>query len=141
MIASEGKSPSLQSKILVTAQHADERRTVPRISGPFPAVVLNLADCVEGVGVRATLENFSASGFYLRLAQQVREGEKLLVVTHISSAVVVVCGSVTRVEELEGGAYGMAVIIAQHQIFSLRSTQQQTQTVSGTASEFLRTEV
>ena len=87
------------------------------------------------------LENFSASGFYMRLPQPVEQSGRLIVITQIAQAIVLLQGLVVRVDELEGGAYGMAVAIEQHQIFSLRSSQQQTQAVPVAAAEPLRTQV
>jgi hypothetical protein len=120
--------------------HPVERRAESRTGGSFPALALDVTGSDQKLGVYTMLENFSASGFYMRLARPVEPGAGLLVITQISQAIVLLQGSVVRVEELEGGAYGMAVVIAQHQIFSLRSNQQQTQAVP-VAAEPLRTQV
>jgi hypothetical protein len=71
------------------------------------------------LGVHAVLDNLSAGGFYLRLAQPVQEGEQLLVVTQVSRAVIVLRGAVLRVEPQEDGTCGLAVAVQKHQIFSL----------------------
>lgn len=65
------------------------------------------------------LDNLGVEGFYLRLAQQVELGAKLLVITQISRAIIMLRGSVLRVEPQTDGAYGLAACIAQYRIFSL----------------------
>jgi hypothetical protein len=104
-----------------------DRRSTPRIGGPFPAVVLNMGGFDQRLGQQATLEELSASGFYLRLPQRVEAGERLMVVTQVAQALVVLCGAVARVEELAEGAYGLAVVIARHQIFSLKTQPKKAQ--------------
>lgn len=119
---------------------AEERRSSPRVGGPFPAVVLDLADCEQTLGVQATLDDIGAGGFLMRSAQRFGAGEKLLVVTKVSEAVVVLRGAVTRVDELEGGAYGVAVEIEKHQIFSLKNNPTQPQPGAAAADELLSPE-
>lgn len=114
---------------------AEDRRAAPRVGGPFPAVVLDLADCEQTLGVQATLDDIGAGGFLMRSAQRFEAGEKLLVVTKVSEAVVVLRGAVTRVDELEGGAYGVAVEIEKHQIFSLNACHTQTRPTTAAADE------
>jgi hypothetical protein len=46
-------------------------------------------------------------------------GAKLLVITQISQAVIILRGSVMRVEQQTDGAYGVAACIAQYRIFSM----------------------
>jgi hypothetical protein len=104
-------------------------------------VVLNVASCGQPLGLQATLEELSASGFYLRLPQRVGAGERLLVVTQVSQAVILLCGAVARVEELADGAYGLAVVIAQHQLFPLKTHPMQTQTDRPPVTELLSREV
>lgn len=111
------EQPGQQSEISVKAQSTGERRATPRLRGPLPAIALD----VRGgqLGVHAVIDNLSAGGFYLRTAQPAEVGESLLVVTKLARAVVVLRGTVLRVEPREDGARGLAVAVKQHQIFSL----------------------
>jgi hypothetical protein len=68
------------------------------------------------------LENLGVDGFYLRLTQQLELGAKLLVITQISQAIIMLRGSVLRVEPQTDGAYGVAARIAQYRMFSLIET-------------------
>lgn len=95
-----------------------ERRLVPRINGPFPAVVMNVAAGNQSVGGHPVIDNLSATNFYLRLALRMEAGAELLVSARISHAVVVMRGKVQRVEELENGIYGLAAAILHYRIFS-----------------------
>ncbi|MFN2596889.1 MAG: hypothetical protein ABR563_06855 [Pyrinomonadaceae bacterium] len=70
------------------------------------------------MGSYTVLENFSADGFYIRLARRVAPGEKLIVIAQISQAIVMLQGSVVRIEEQADGTYGLAVAVTRHQIFS-----------------------
>jgi hypothetical protein len=101
-----------------TVSEQGERRLVPRISGPFPAVVMDVAAGNKSVDGHPVIDDLSASSFYLRLAQRMEAGAELLVIAHVSLAVVVMRGKVLRVEELENGIYGLAVAILQYRIFS-----------------------
>jgi SpoU rRNA methylase family enzyme len=76
----------------------------------------------------------------MRSAQRFEPGEKLLVVTKLSEAVVVLRGAVTRLDELGGGMYGVAVEIEKHQIFSLKTNLTQTQPYTAAADELLSPE-
>ena len=80
--------------------------------------------------MRATLENVGAGSFYLRTRRSSGPGEKLMVMTKLSHAVVLLRGAVTRAEELGGGEYGMAVAVERHQMFSLKATQTRTNRAS-----------
>ncbi|MBD0370069.1 MAG: PilZ domain-containing protein [Pyrinomonadaceae bacterium] len=100
-----------------------ERRSEPRICGPFPAIVLNAGTCQKRLGVRTVLDNFSASGCYLRLTRRVKQDDSLLLITQISGAVIVIRGVVLRVKQCKDSTYGIAVSISQHQIFSLDKFQ------------------
>jgi len=72
----------------------------------------------QSFGAPAVLDNLSAAGFYLRLAQPVTPDEKLLVIAQISQALIALRGRVLRVEPQKDGC-GLAVAIAQYKIFSL----------------------
>ena len=100
-----------------------ERRGEPRICGPFPAIALNVGACQKSLGVRTVLDNFSASGCYLRLTHRVEQDERLVLITQISGAVIVLRSVVLRVELRKDGTYGIAATISQHQIFSFGKFQ------------------
>ena len=134
------EAKNLQSEITTQSEGVAERRASPCVCGPFPAVVLDMADCEEGLGVQTTLDDIGADGFRLRLNRQVETGDKLLVVTKIAEAVVVLRGVVTRAEKLEDGSYELAVATERHQIFSLKTNHRQPQTKPPDAVEFLTTE-
>ncbi|HEX8889117.1 MAG TPA: PilZ domain-containing protein [Pyrinomonadaceae bacterium] len=110
--------PILRSQTALKVHQTTERRSVPRIKGPFPAVALDVAACKETLGVRTVVEDLSADGFYLRLAYPVQEREELLIITQISQAILILRGEVCRVEEQKDGTYGLAGRITRHQIFS-----------------------
>lgn len=71
----------------------------------------------ESLGVRTVLDNLSASGFSLSLSCPVKIGDKLLVITQISQAIVLLRGEVTSVEQ-DGPLHKLRLKITQHQIFS-----------------------
>lgn len=85
--------------------------------------MLNADGCQESLGVRTVLDNFSASGCYLRLTHKVKQRDCLLLITQISGAVIVIRGVVMRVRQRKDGTYGLAVAISKHQIFSLEKFQ------------------
>jgi hypothetical protein len=95
-----------------------EGRAAPGISDPLPAVALDVAACKQSLGVRTVIEDLSAGGFSLRLAYPVDEGEKLLVITQVSQAVLLLRGEVTRVEQQADDTYRLTLSITRHQIFS-----------------------
>lgn len=88
------------------------------ISGPLPAVALDVVACKQSLGVRTVVEDLSAGGFSLRLAYPVEEGESLLVITQVSQAVLLLRGEVTRVEREADDTYRLTLSITRHQIFS-----------------------
>ncbi len=85
--------------------------------------MLNVGTCQKSLGVRTVLDNFSASGCYLRLARRVKQGDSLMLITQISGAVIVIRGVILRVKQREDSTFGIAVSISQHQIFSLDKFQ------------------
>jgi hypothetical protein len=85
----------------------------------MPAVALDVTATSQKLGVHTLLCNFSVGGFYLRSAQRMEHGEKLSVITQISQAIIVLRGTVLRIEPQMDGTYGLAVKIAQYRIFSL----------------------
>jgi hypothetical protein len=98
---------------------AIERRVSPRISGPIPAVALDVTGSAVELGTYLTLDNLSAGGFYVRLTSLFKEAQKIFLVTQISQAVIVVRAAVLRTDNQVEGLYGHAFAIEQHQIFSL----------------------
>jgi hypothetical protein len=72
----------------------------------------------ESLGVRTVLDNLSARDFCLQLNHPVELAEKLLVITQLSQAILMLRGEVTRVEKENAGTYHLCVSITQHQIFS-----------------------
>ena len=100
--------PSLKTKVSLKDLYAVERRGESRIRGPFPALVLDLSTSCKKLGVYTVLENFSASGFFMLRERPAELGERLVVITQISQAIVMLQGSVIRVEEQRDGTYGLA---------------------------------
>ena len=96
-----------------------EHRASPRVSGPIPAVALDVTGSAGELGKYLTLDNLSAGGFYVRLSSLFKENQKLFLVTQISQAVIVVRAAVLRTDKQVDGLYGHAFAIEQHQIFSL----------------------
>ena len=96
-----------------------ERRACPRVSGPIPAVALDIGGSTDELGTYLTLDNLSAGGFYVRLSVLFDDKQKIFLVTQILQAVIVVRGVVLRTANQEEGLYGHAFAIEQHQIFSL----------------------
>lgn len=106
-------------------RQALERREEPErvevcIPGPFPALALELSARGRELAAYTVLENFSASGFHMRLARPVELNEKLIVITQISQAVIMLRGTVVGAEEREDGTHDLAVTVECHQIFSSR---------------------
>ena len=91
---------------------------MPNIQGPLPAVVLDVAACKENLGVRTELDELSADSFCLRWPDPIKVDEKLLVITQISQAILMLRGEVSRIQKLQTGGYRLSVSITQHQIFS-----------------------
>jgi hypothetical protein len=75
----------------------------------------------QDLGIQAVLDNLSAEGCYLRIARAVEENQQLVIISQVAQAVVMLRGHVLRIEELTDGAYGLAIAITQHQIFSLKN--------------------
>lgn len=81
-------------------------------------MALDVAACKQSLGVRTVIEDLSADGFSLRLAYPVEEGEKLLVITQVLQAVVLLRGEVTGVARQADDTYRLTLNITRHQIFS-----------------------
>ena len=94
-----------------------ERRRKPRICQPFPATVQGKAARGERFETNTQLNNLSAGGLYMRLAQCVEPGAKLGAVIQFSTTRtngvgaprVAIEGVVLRVELNPNGAYGVAL--------------------------------
>lgn len=113
------QSPGVAKRRFVLRDQAEtERRASPRISGPIPAVTLNVRGGDE-LGAPLLIDNLSAGGFYVRLARSVGEDERIFIVTQISQAVIVMRGAPLRSVRYPDGTCGQAFSILQHQIFSL----------------------
>ena len=99
-----------------------ERRRNPRIYEPFPATVRGVDTNGKSFETSTVLDNLSASGLYLRLAQSVKEHTELLIVTRLATAptaeapgaLVALHGVVLRAELQPDGSCGVAVLIKQH---------------------------
>jgi len=114
------KRPSLETEVSLKDLTVVERRGESRVSGPFPALALDLSpDCVK-LGVYTVVEDFSASGFRMLLERPAELGECLVVITQISHATVMLQGTVVRAEEQKDGTYRLGVAVKRHQIFSLK---------------------
>lgn len=111
---------SLKSQVLLKDLCVVERRGEARISGPFPALALDLSPECERLGVYTVLEDFSASGFRMLRERPAKLGECLAVITQISQAIVMLQGTVVRVEAHKDGTYILGVAVKRHQIFSLK---------------------
>jgi hypothetical protein len=104
-----------------------ERRSKPRVSVPFRATVQGTD--VDGVYFELTtnLDNLSAGGLYLRLANEVRVGSRLLVNVHLNAhgdtmlaegcLVLEVYGPVARVDPVACDSYGVAVTFSNSVLF------------------------
>ena len=96
-----------------------ERRREERIQTPFPAAVRGVDANRESFEINTVIDNFSANGLYLRLAQRVEEGVKMVITAHLSTSpngkssgpVVLLRSKVLRVEPKPGGVYGLALAI------------------------------
>lgn len=111
---------TLKPEVLLKDICVVERRGESRVSGPFPALALDVSPDCERLGVYTVLEDFSASGFHMLRERPAELGECLVVITQISHATVMLQGTVVRVEERKDGTYGLGVAVKRHQIFSLK---------------------
>jgi hypothetical protein len=87
-----------------------------RIYEPFPVTIRSVDASGEAFESHTVLDNFSASGFYVRLKRRVRSGAKLFAIVHVPMSPpempatrVAVRGEVLRVEPQPGGTWGVAV--------------------------------
>jgi len=100
----------------------EERRRKARIYSSFSAVVRGVDASGKLFKTNATLENLSATGTYLRIAEQVEKGAKIFLIAQISqrraktTTNVAVKGTVSRVEAKPDGTSGVAVEILRHRL-------------------------
>lgn len=100
-----------------TSHHRVERRSKPRIYFPFPATVRGVNASGEVFEIGASLDNLSASGFYLRMPECVEQGTKLFVLTRLATSMLVaIRGRALRVEPQPDGMCGVAVAIIRYRI-------------------------
>lgn len=96
-----------------------ERRSKARLYKPFCAKVIGVNVAGRAFETEVVLENLSASGLYLRLAQQVETGTQLSVVMDLGegeelASRVVAKGVVLRTQPQPDGTNGVAVILTRH---------------------------
>lgn len=99
-----------------------ERRSKPRTDIPFPAKVRGVDANGESFEMESVLDNFSASGLYLRMARSLNEGAELLVLVQLPAASVdnaeasqiEARGVILRAEPQADGACGVAVGFTSH---------------------------
>jgi len=99
---------------------ADRRRT-ERIQTPI-AVRIRCAGEGHGADVTTIIDNIGAGGFYVRLMRRCEPGARLSALIRFGAdtgeaqgaARLAVLGRVLRLEEMPGGAYGVAVKITHH---------------------------
>ena len=104
-------------KGLSTSHHRVERRSKPRLYVPIPATVRGVSASGQIFEVGLSLDNLSASGFYLRMPQQVELGTKIFVLTRLTpSFLVAIRGKVLRVEPQPDGTWGVAAAIIRYRI-------------------------
>jgi hypothetical protein len=101
---------------------ATERRSKPRIEGPFFVIVRGDAGGGEFFESHSVIDNISAGGLYLRLKQPVGLGMTLFFTTSFSTADgcdafvprLALHGTVLRTERTANGACGVAVALSHH---------------------------
>lgn len=106
------------------SRHVWERRGIPRIDMPFPAIVRGVDWLGEHFTVEAVLDNLSTTGLYMRLARPVAPGTRLFVVVYFATAKpyhhaapgVAVQGVVTRAEPRLSRRWGVAMRFTRHRL-------------------------
>ena len=99
-----------------------ERRAKARVATPLPATVRGVNANGDAFETDTHINNLSAGGLHLLLAELVKEGAKLFIIIWLAPAPsreattprVAVRGIVARVEPESGGAYGVAVAITRY---------------------------
>ena len=101
----------------VTAAPQLDRRRNLRIDEHFPINVRGVDAKGEEFSTNTELENLSVSGLYMKLHHKVEPGERLFAILTLVTAAdnerlsgrIAVRGLVQRIEEGEGGIYGIAM--------------------------------
>jgi hypothetical protein len=96
---------------------SQERRSKPRIYIPFPAKVSGVNVEGEGFTVSSVIDNLSSEGLYIRIMPCVKPKSRLSIIVSLATAAapdeipprISVNGTVLRVDEKPGGAWGIAV--------------------------------
>ena len=63
-----------------------ERRSVPRITTPFPATLRGVGQSGDWFRIETILDNFSAAGLYLRMVLPIEPGTTMFVVVRFTIA-------------------------------------------------------
>lgn len=115
-----------------TEQSAERRKRL-RIDTCYPARVRWLQAAGKSVKHEAVLDNLSSKGLYMRVGSRMVAGQRAFVVFHMADVMkmpsrqlasapltsinaprIAVRGSVLRIEQLEGGLWGVVVVFKQH---------------------------
>ena len=107
---------------LLIGNDEGERRSKPRIEGPFSAIVHGVDAGGETFEVYTVIDNLSARGLYLRLNQRLEPGTTLFTVTSLLNPGKIrefaprlaLHGVVLRTELKPGGVCGVAVVFSHH---------------------------
>lgn len=103
-----------------------ERRSKPRISTPFRAMVRGLSTTGERFEFETLLDNVSASGAYLQVSECVSQYSKLYLFIELSESENVpgpsieAEGVVLRSEPKSNGFFGLAVVFTRHRFTKRR---------------------
>jgi hypothetical protein len=106
-----------------------ERRSKPRITCCWLAVVRSVDACGERFEDHTVLDNLSATGLYVRLARPIACGAPLFVVVSFAHAScntttlrIAMRGVVVRAELHSDGNYGLAVAFTHHRFLYAATT-------------------
>jgi PilZ domain len=98
-----------------------ERRRHERIYEPFPVTIRSVDANSEAFEIQTVLDNFSASGFRVRLERRVKRGAKVFAIVRLSTSPpevpaprVAVRGIVLAVEPQPEGTWSVAVNYTRH---------------------------
>ena len=113
---------TIRAAHVLTVGEAAERRRKPRIREPFPVTVHGVDGSGEAFEINTHLDNLSASGLYLRLAECVEPGMRLFIVIRLSAAPaeeasaprIAIHGVVLRAEFRSEMECGVAVAFTHH---------------------------
>jgi hypothetical protein len=107
---------------------SSERRRLPRLRMPFPAIIRGVDATGERFTTDAMVGNLSTCGLYLRLVRPVKTGARLFVVLRLTTTWqapalhVAMATSVLRVDTSLDGGYGVATVFTRHRVLSPRTT-------------------